>query len=203
METVTDGTGKAGAVATASGGTGTATAAPAAAAAGDVGFATESKPSALDTFLQEAENKAAYDAAVADAVKATLEQQKAEEAEKARKAKLTADQRVAEKEQELADREAKLQEAELRNTAMAAFSEAKIPTKLADCLNYSSKEAYEQSFAAVKEAFQYAVEVATNERLRGKAPLAAGSTAQEAVIGRPGAAGNDFTALIRENQARR
>ncbi len=201
METVTDETGKLGAAATASGGTDTATAAGA--AAGNAGAEAGSTSSALDTFLQEESNKAAYDAAIADAVKAALEQQKAEEAEKARKAKLTADQRVAEKEKELADREAKLQAAEWKSAAIEALGEAKIPAKLAECLNYSTKEAYEQSLAATKEAFQEAVEQAVNERLRGRALVTTGSAAQKAVIGRSGAAGNDFAALIRENQARR
>lgn len=177
-------------------------AAASAAAAGDSGSAAET-PSALETFLAEETNRAAYDAAVADAVAAALEAQKAEEAEKARKAKLTADERVAEKEQELADREAKLQAAELRNAAVEAFGAAGIPTKLAECLNYSTKATYEQSFAAVKMVFQEAVEAAVNVRLRGRVPVAAGSAAEQALIGKAAAADNDFAALIHDNQARR
>lgn len=180
-----------------------ATAASAAAATGDASATAESKVSALETFLQDESNKAAYDAAVSDAVKAALEQQKAEEQEKQRKAKLTADQRVAEKEQELEDRETKLQAAELKSEAIVALGEAKIPAKLAECLNYSSKEAYETSLAAAKTAFQEAVETAVNVRLQGKVPVAAGSAAEKALNGQTVSADNDFNAMIRENQAKR
>ncbi len=204
MEIVTDGTAKAVAATTESGETG-AVAAVSATAVGDTGSATENTSSALATFLSVESNKAAYDAAVADAVAVALEQQAAEEKEKQRKAKLTADQRIAEKQQELADREAKLQAAELKNAAVVVFGEAKIPVKLAECLNYSSKEAYEKSLAAAKEAFQEAVETAVNDRLRGKGQLAADSGTAKALSGQQVSVStdNDFAAILRENQAKR
>ena len=167
--------------------------------------AAESTQNPLEAFLADESNKTAYDAAVADAVKSALEEQKAAEAEKARKAKLTAEQRVSEKEQELAGREARLQAAELKSEAVVAFGEAKIPAKLAECLNYSSRETYEQSLAAAKEAFREAVEAAVNDRLRGNgAAVAVANTANTALLAGQAVSGDsDFAKMLHDNQAKR
>lgn len=61
----------------------------------------------LEEFLSDETNKAAYETAISDAVAAAIEKQKAAEAEEKRQAKLPAEERLAEREKELAGRELK------------------------------------------------------------------------------------------------
>ena len=157
---------------------------------------------ALDEFLANADNKAAYETAVNDAVAAALEKQKADAEEEERLAKLSKAERLELREKEIAAKEEKLAAAERKNAAIAALADAKIPTKLADCLNYSSKESYEQSLSALTAAFQEAVENAVNDRLRGKGQLAAGAASVQALTG-TATTNSAFAELLRSNQVKR
>lgn len=155
--------------------------------------------SALEAFLTDESNRTVYDAAVADAVAMALQAQKDAEAEEKRKAKLTAEERAAEKEQELEAREARLQAAERKSEAVVAFAREGMPAGLAECLNYHTKEEYEKSMAAVKTAFAEAVQAGVNERIRGKkVPAAVGDGSAKTE-----AAGVSFVDIIKENQAKR
>lgn len=164
---------------------------------------TDAAKPTLEEFLADESNKAAYDAAIEEAVTAALEKQKADEEEAKRVAELSDEERLAEQKQQLAEREAKLAAAERKSEAVVELGNAGIPAKLADCLNYTSKEAYEKSLTAAKEAFQAAVETAVNDRLRGKRQLAADSGTAKALSGQQVSADNDFAAILRDNQAKR
>lgn len=154
----------------------------------------------LEEFLADESNRAAYEAAVTEGVAAAVEKKQAEEAEAKRLEGLSQEEKVAEKEKELLAREAKLQMAELKSAAILSLGNEGIPAQLADCFNYSSMEDYEKSRDAVTAAFKEAVQLAVNERLRGK-------TIPAAVDGKKtvedGNVASDLKALIEENQAKR
>lgn len=156
----------------------------------------------LDEFLADETNKAAYETAISDAVAAVLEKQKADAEEEARLAKLSKAERLELREKEIAAKEEKLAVAERKNAAITVLSDAKIPAKLADCLNYSSKEAYESSLATAMTAFQEAVEAGINDRLRGKGQVVTGTASVQALTGNATAAGS-FADLLRSNQVKR
>lgn len=157
----------------------------------------------LEEFLADETNKAAYETAVSDAVAAALEQQKAAAEEEKRLAKLTAEERLAEREKELAGREEKLAAAERKSAAIEALTTAGIPAKLADCLDYSSKESYENSLTTAMAAFQEAVETGINDRLRGKGQMAAGAASVQALTGNATSTDRTFAELLRNNQVKR
>ena len=152
----------------------------------------------LEEFLANPERKGAYDAAVNAAVEQALAEHKATEEEAARVAALSEEEKANERERALAEREAKLQAAEYKSEAVTKLAAAGISTGLAECLNYSSKEAYEQSYAAATAAYQAAVQAGINDRLRGK----------NLPVDQPGDSGRatksgGFAAIINENRARR
>lgn len=124
----------------------------------------------LEEFLASPEHKAAVSAAVEQA----LAQQKAAAEEEKRVAALSDQEKAAEREKALEEREAKLAAAELKAGAVSKLAGAGMPTELADCLSYGSKDDYEKSLAAVSAAFEKAVQAAVNNRLRGKTPPVVG-----------------------------
>lgn len=156
----------------------------------------------LEDYLKDEANKAEYDAAIAEAVKAALEQQKADEAEAKRVEKLSAEERAAEKEAELAKREAAIAAAELKSEAIVSFNKENIPAGLADCLNYESRDTYEQTRKTVVEAFQSAVQAAVNDRIRGKniPEVETGAVEKTETLS---SAANRMYKMVHENQARR
>ena len=156
----------------------------------------------LEEFLADETNKAAYETAISDAVAAALEKQKADAEEEERLAKLSKAERLELREKEIAAKEEKLAAAERKNAAITALADAKIPTKLADCLDYSSKESYESSLATAMAAFQEAVETGINERLRGKGQVAAGAASVQALTGNA-TTDSAFAELLRSNQVKR
>lgn len=130
----------------------------------------QANPATLEEFLASPEHKAAYDTAVSAAVEQALAQQKAAAEEEKRVAALSDQEKAAEREKALAEREARLAAAELKAGAVSKLAGAGMPTELADCLCYGSKEDYERSYTAVSTAFEKAVQAAVNNRLRGKTP---------------------------------
>ena len=156
----------------------------------------------MEAFLADENNRAAYDAAVAEAVAAAVEKKQAEEDEAKRLETLTPEEKMTEKEKELQAREAKLQMAELRSEAVSFFQNAGMQPQLAECLNYSSKEEYEKSRDAVKTAFEDAVQKAVNERLRGKT-IPTAVDGKKAADAEGSASANSLKDLIRANQVKR
>lgn len=134
----------------------------------------QANPATLEEFLASPEHKAAYDTAVSAAVEQALAQQKAAAEEEKRVAALSDQEKAAEREKALAEREAKLAAAELKAGAVSKLAGAGMPTELAECLSYDSKENYEKSYTAVSAAFEKAVQAAVNNRLRGKTPPVVG-----------------------------
>ncbi len=134
----------------------------------------QANPATLEEFLASPEHKAAYDTAVSAAVEQALAQQKAAAEEEKRVAALSDQEKAAEREKALAEREAKLAAAELKAGAVSKLAGAGMPTELAECLSYGSKENYEKSYTAVSAAFEKAVQAAVNNRLRGKTPPVVG-----------------------------
>lgn len=128
----------------------------------------------LEEFLASPEHKAAYDTAVSAAVEQALAQQKAAAEEEKRVAALSDQEKAAEREKALTEREARLAAAEFKSQAITKLAGAGLPTDLAECLNYGSKEDYERSYAAASAAFEKAVQAAVNDRLRSKTPPVVG-----------------------------
>ena len=153
----------------------------------------------LEEFLAFPEHKAAYDTAVSAAVEQALAQQKAAVEEEKRVAALSDQEKAAEREKALEEREAKLQAAEFKSDAVTRLAAAGMSPELAECLNYSGKEAYEQSYTAATAAFEKAVQAAVNDRLRGKTvPVVGQGNTRTAARTSSG-----FAAIINENKARR
>ena len=128
----------------------------------------------LEEFLASPEHKAAYDTAVSAAVEQALAQQKAAAEEEKRMAALSDQEKAAEREKALTEREARLAAAELKSEAITKLAGAGLPTDLAECLSFGSREDYERSYAAASAAFEKAVQAAINDRLRSKTPPVVG-----------------------------
>lgn len=153
----------------------------------------------LEHFLSDPERKRAYDITVDAKVEKALADYKAAEAEERRVAALSDQEKADEREKALAAREAKLQAAEFKSEAITKLAAAGLSPELAECLNYGSKEAYEQSYTATTAAFEKAVQAAVNDRLRGKTPPV---IQQEGGAGTAVRAPGGFAEIIRENRAR-
>lgn len=156
-------------------------------------------PATLEEFLASPEHKAAYDTAISAAVEQALAQQKAAAEEEKRVAALSDQEKAAEREKALTEREARLAAAELKSEAITKLAGAGLPTDLAECLSYGSKEDYERSYAAASAAFEKAVQAAVNDRLRSKTPPVVG---QDNGVKTPRTPGG-FAAVINENKVRR
>ena len=90
-------------------------------------------------------------------------------------AKMNADQKAQyekeKKERELADREAKLTERELKAAAKETLISKGLPASLADVLNYANAESCNKSIETVEAAFREAVAAGVSEKLTGGKPL--------------------------------
>lgn len=73
-------------------------------------------------------------------------------------------------EKELKDREAAITRRELMAEAKNALAEKKLPAGLAEVLNYADADSCSKSMEAVEKAFQEAVQVAVEEKLKGGTP---------------------------------
>ena len=119
--------------------------------------------------------KKAVETAVSEAQKKweSLTDDKLSEAEKL--ARMTKEQKEQylqqKKEKEISEREAAVTKKELMAEAKNTLSEKKLPTSLAEVLDYSDADACSKSIEVVEKAFQSAVEAAVEERLKGGKPL--------------------------------
>lgn len=143
---------------------------------------TESQGVSFDDFLKDKANQAEFDRRVAKA----LETQKgkldkdyadklaAQKTEAEKLARMNAEQKAEYEKQkqldELARREADITRRELRAEALNQLGEKKLPTKLADILDYSSADACTKSIESVTAAFQEAVAEGVAAATKGGKP---------------------------------
>ena len=151
------------------------------AGANSAGAANE--PLSFDGFLAQEGNQAEFDRRVQKAIDTAvsnaqqkwqaLADDKLSEAEKL--AKMNKEEKAAymqqKKEKELSDRESAVARKELMAEAKNTLAEKKLPAGLAEVLNYTNAESCNKSIDAVEKAFQAAVEVAVQERLKGGDPM--------------------------------
>lgn len=101
--------------------------------------------------------------------------------EKARLEKLSPEERAkaeAEaKDKELEGLKAQLLAKDLKQSAVSALDKEGFPVKLAELVNYTSKENMESSLATVQSVFQEALADALKDKLRGKTPIGLGDAA--------------------------
>ena len=142
----------------------------------------EPKGVSFDDFLKDKANQAEFDRRVAKA----LETQKgkldkdyadklaAQKTEAEKLARMNAEQKAEyerqKHEDELARREADITRRELRAEALNQLGEKKLPTKLADILDYSSADACTKSIESVTAAFQEAVAEGVAAATKGGKP---------------------------------
>jgi hypothetical protein len=152
---------------------------------GDSGKAPEgaSKKLTFDDVLKTEGFQAEFDRRVSKAIDTALKKhdekrriladQKASEAEKL--AKMNADEKARyemdKRTRELDAREAEISRKELKATAKATLADKKIPSSLADLLDYSNAEKCNASIDTMEKAFMEAVETAVKDRLKGSAPI--------------------------------
>ena len=151
---------------------------------GETGGMEENTDSqSVDDFIEKDGNKEefekrmkkAVETAVSEAQKKweSLTDDKLSEAEKL--ARMTKEQKEQylqqKKEKEISEREAAVTKKELMAEAKNTLSEKKLPTSLAEVLDYSDADACSKSIEVVEKAFQSAVEAAVEERLKGGKPL--------------------------------
>lgn len=117
------------------------------------------------TFSQEEVDKI-----ISERLSRQKEKFEKEKAEAAKLAKMNADQKAEyekqKREEELAAREKAVTVRELKAEAKNILAENKLPSGLADILNYESAEACKASIEAVKKAFNEAVSAQVDARLR-------------------------------------
>ena len=73
-------------------------------------------------------------------------------------------------EKDLLDRESAITRRELMAEAKNTLAEKKLPTSLAEVLNYTDADSCNKSITAVEKAFQEAVQAAVEEKLKGGKP---------------------------------
>lgn len=149
-------------------------------AGGDGG--TGQEPMSFDDFLKGDGNQAEFDRRVQKAVTTAVNNaqekwklmtdDKVSEAEKL--AKMTKEERAqyqqAQKEKNLATREAEITRKELMAEAKNTLAEKNLPAGLAEVLNYTDADSCKKSIEAVEKAFQEAVQAAVEEKLKGGKP---------------------------------
>lgn len=118
----------------------------------------------MDAAIEAAKNKWADEAVEAERVKKLSPEEKAAEEQKKR-------------DTEIADLRGQLLKKELQETATKALEKDGFPVRLAGMLNYSSKEAMEESLKETTEMFKESLEVAIKARLKGKTPEGLGGAA--------------------------
>lgn len=136
----------------------------------------------FDDFLKDKDNQAEFDRRMQKGIKTALDKENARlqaladekisEAEKL--SKMTELERKAyeqKKESEkIAQRERDITRRELMAEAKNNLSDKKLPSALAELLDYSDAEKCNASLATVEKVFNEAVEAAVNEKLKGGKP---------------------------------
>lgn len=142
------------------------------------GEGSQAKPKTFDEILKESNYQAEFDRRVQKALGtakdkwSALMDDKLSEAEKLAKMNKEekADYMRQKQEKELAAREADITKRELMAEAKNTLAERKLPTGLAEILNYTDADTCKTSLEAVDKAFQEAVQAAVDERLKGGTP---------------------------------
>lgn len=134
---------------------------------------TAEEPKA-DEVQEDVLSKEDMDAAIEKAKAEAIEEYKNAEAEKERKASLTPEELKAEED---AEKDKKIQALEheimvnnCKNDAIKKLDEAGLPVKLADIINYSTKEAAEASLDDIIKTYSECLENGIKEKLKGKTP---------------------------------
>jgi len=83
-------------------------------------------------------------------------------------------------EKDIQDREAAITRRELMAEAKNSLAEKKLPTSLAEVLNYADADSCSKSIAAVEKVFQEAVQAAVEEKLKGGKPPKKAPSQEEA-----------------------
>lgn len=127
-----------------------------------------------DETQEGALSKEDMDAAIEKAKADAIEEYKKAEAEKERKASLTPEELKAEED---AEKDKKIQALEheimvnnSKNDAIKKLDEAGLPVKLADIINYSTKETAEASLDHIIKTYSECLENGIKEKLKGKTP---------------------------------
>ena len=134
---------------------------------------TAEEPKA-DEVQEDVLSKEDMDAAIEKAKAEAIEEYKKAEAEKERKASLTPEELKAEED---AEKDKKIQALEheimvnnCKNDAIKKLDEAGLPVKLADIINYSTKETAEASLDHIIKTYSECLENGIKEKLKGKTP---------------------------------
>lgn len=138
----------------------------------------EAEPTAEEPKEDETQegtlSKEDMDAAIEKAKADAIEEYKKAEAEKERKASLTPEELKAEED---AEKDKKIQALEheimvnnSKNDAIKKLDEAGLPVKLADIINYSTKETAEESLDHIIKTYSECLENGIKEKLKGKTP---------------------------------
>lgn len=137
------------------------------------------EPPKFDDLLENKDYQAEYERRVQKAIETEREKWKAlmddklSEAEKL--AKMNKEEKAEylrqKRDRELNDREAAITRRELMAEAKNTLAEKKLPVGLAEVLNYTDAESCNKSIEVVEKAFQDAVQAATEEKLKGGAPI--------------------------------
>lgn len=127
------------------------------------------------TDVQEPEQSSEDMATAIEKAKAeAIEEYKQAEAEKARKASLTPEELEAEekaaKDKKIQDLEHKIMVNECHSDAIAKLDAAGMPVKLAEIIDYSTKESAEKSLKQVMQTFNECLADGIKAKLKGKTP---------------------------------
>lgn len=138
------------------------------------------KPEETDPTGKQTE-KTYTQADLDEAVKAAKAELEAQQAEEKRQAKLTPEQRAAEEQEAVkkqnAELTAKIKRMELEQKAAARLAEKKLPSGLADFLDYADEEKMTASLDKIGSMYQESLEAGIKERLKGQTPKGLGSAA--------------------------
>lgn len=136
-------------------------------------------PKSFDDILSDKTYQAEFDRRVQKALETAkskwdmLMDDKLSEADKL--AKMTKEEKAQylyqKKEKELTDKEAAITKRELMAEAKVTLADRKLPTALAELLNYSSADSCKASVETIEKAFQEAVQAGIEDRMKGGEPM--------------------------------
>jgi len=145
------------------------------------GNAAETTETEAAESANSTEQKVFTEEDVAAAIESAKQKWADEQAEAERVRKLSPEEKEKEEQQkrdtELEVLRGKLLQRELKESAVAALDQKNFPVKLADNLDYSSKETMEESLKNTMEVFGECLKAAVESRLRGKTPEGLGGAA--------------------------
>ena len=135
----------------------------------EVETTVEAEPTAEEPKEDEAQegalSKEDMDAAIEKAKADAIEEYKKAQAEKERKASLT-----PEEDKKIQALEHEIMVNNSKNDAIKKLDEAGLPVKLADIINYSTKETAEASLDHIIKTYSECLENGIKEKLKGKTP---------------------------------